>query len=132
MIVLDTHVLLWLTQEPEKLGNQTTQLIKEKWQNRQVAVSAFSFWECQMLQNKGRIQIPYSIDLWRDKLLRKGLIEYSLDGETGIISANLTLHGDPADRIIVATAIQAQAILVTADLKILSWENSLIRQDAKK
>ncbi len=132
MIVLDTHVLIWLTQEPEKIGKNATKIIKDAWQKRELAISAISFWECQMLQNKGRINIPLSVEIWRDKLLKKGLIEIAVDGEIGILSANLELHGDPADRIIIATALQNKTQLITADLKILAYQSELNIINVKK
>lgn len=133
MIILDTHVLIWTTQSPQILGKKTTELIELHWQNEQVAVSTISFWECQMLQNKkNRIHLPYSVDLWRDKLVNKGLIEIPLDAKTAILSANLELHGDPADRMIVATALQQSCLLISADEKILAYKGNLLRQNAKK
>lgn len=133
MIILDTHVLIWTTQSPQILGKKTTELIELHWQNEQVAVSTISFWECQMLQNKkNRIHLPYSVDLWRDKLVNKGLIEIPLDAKTAILSANLKLHGDPADRMIVAIALQQSCLLITADEKILAYKGNLLRQNAKK
>lgn len=132
MIILDTHVLLWSTQEPKKLGANCRKFIEEHWKQQQVAVSVISFWECQMLQNKGRIQMSSSVSIWRNQLLDRGLIEIPLLGETSILSAHLDLHGDPADRMIVATALKAQATLITADLKILAWQNKLPRYNAKE
>ena len=56
-------------------------------------------------------------------MLRIGLNEIPLHGNTAILAGRLQkLHGDPADRIIVATAIDHSATLVTADKKILEWD----------
>ena len=55
MILLDTHVLLWLDSDSPQLGAQARQVIQEAWQADQVAVSAISFWETAMLQQRGRI-----------------------------------------------------------------------------
>jgi PIN domain nuclease of toxin-antitoxin system len=55
--------------------------------------------------------------------MRVGVIEFPLRGDTAILAGRLQrLHGDPADRIIVATAIDHSATLITADKKILDWD----------
>lgn len=69
---------------------------------------------------------------WRRDLLGLGLIEIPLDGEIGIASAQLDLHGDPADRIIAATAQLKGAILMTADRQLLQWNQALERCDARR
>jgi PIN domain nuclease of toxin-antitoxin system len=53
-------------------------------------------------------------------------------GEIGIAAAQLQdLHGDPADRIILATALHHRATLVTADQRLLAWTGPLERHDAR-
>ncbi len=62
----------------------------------------------------------------------KGLRECQIDGATAIWSVALDLpHRDPADRFIVATALAKDALLVTADERILAWSGPLRRQDAR-
>ena len=66
-------------------------------------------------------------------LIAKGLQEISLAGKTAIYSGTLkSFYGDPADRMIVATAIHLTATLCRADKKILSWNNDLLRLNAQK
>lgn len=132
MIVLDTHVLLWVTQQPEKIGKNCTDLIEHAWASQAVAVSAISFWEIAMLQAKGRIHLQGTVQTWRALLLNQGLKEFSVDGQIGIQAAQLDLHGDPADRFIAATALVHQATLCTADEKLLAWHSGLIRQDSRQ
>jgi len=132
MIVLDTHVLLWVTQQPEKIGKNCTDLIEHAWASQAVAVSAISFWEIAMLQAKGRIHLQGTVQTWRALLLNQGLKEFSVDGQIGIQAAQLDLHGDPADRLIAATALVHQATLCTADEKLLAWHSGLIRQDSRQ
>ena len=132
MIVLDTHVLLWVTQQPEKIGKNCTDLIQQSWVSQTVAVSAISFWEIAMLQAKGRIHLQGTVQTWRLLLLNQGLKELSIDGQIGIQAVQLELHGDPADRLIAATALVHQAILCTADDKLLAWQSTLIRQDSRR
>ena len=83
-----------------------------------------------MLRQKERLRMSQPVDRWRRDLLDGGLQEIALDGEIGIRAAGLVdLDGDPADRLIVATALSV-GTLVTADTKILEWENDLARLDA--
>lgn len=61
-----------------------------------------------------------------------GLIELPIDGAIGIQAVDLNgLPDDPADRLIVATALHHRAALVTADEKLLAWTHPLIRHDAR-
>lgn len=64
---------------------------------------------------KGRITMVRPPAVWRRDLLSLGLVELLVDGDIGIASAQLDLHGDPADRIIAATAQMRGAVLPTAD-----------------
>jgi len=123
MIVLDTHALVWMDSGAASLGKRTIQLIDQALEEDALAVSAISFWEVGMLINKGRLSMDFPPDVWRKDLLSRGLVEVPVDGQAGIDAANLqNFHGDPADRIIVATAILSDASLVTADEKILKWD----------
>ncbi len=114
-------------------GKHALKRIDHALQNQGLFVSAISFWEVTMLKEKGRLDLTMEVELWRNILINNGLQEIALNGETGIQAALLRhFHGDPADRIIVATAIQTGATLCTADEKILAWENALPRIDARK
>ena len=83
-----------------------------------------------MLRQKGRLDLLTDIGSWRMSLLRDGLIEIPIDGEIGIRANELAdFHPDPADRLIVATALAGHR-LVTADRRLLSWPGPLSRLDA--
>ena len=80
---------------------------------------------------KGRLSIGADLDAWRRNLLASGLVELPVDGDIAIRAGLLPdLHGDPADRIIVATALDGHC-LVTADAAILAWSRDLARLDAR-
>lgn len=101
-------------------------------QSNELAVSAISFWEMEMLQRKQRIDFDYTVGLWRRHLMQEGLVEIPVDGETAIRAASLTgFHNDPADRFIVATAMAGHQ-LVTADRLILDWPGTLSTLDASR
>ena len=72
----------------------------------EAAVSAVSFREIALLHDKGRLTLLRDLGAWRGKLFRDGLTEIPVDGEIGIRAAELAdFHRDPADRLIVATAL---------------------------
>lgn len=132
MLLLDTHVLVWLDEGNPRLGSTALIAINEALAAGQLAVATISFWEITMLIEKQRLIMKTEIDVWRSDLLQAGLQEVPLRGETAIRAAQLqSFHGDPADRMIVATAIENGATLITADAKILSWEPFHQKMDAQ-
>ena len=132
MIVLDTHGLAWAANDERKLGRKAKALINRLWDSGKVAVCAITFWEIALLQSKGRIQLPADVESWRTQVLAAGLIEFPVDGAIGIRSVELRgLPDDPADRLIVATALTQRAALMTADDKLLGWDHALERYDAR-
>ena len=131
MIVVDTHALLWLWSAEGNLGPVTRRIIDRALREDDLAVSAMTFWEVAMLRDKGRIDFPEDVVLWRRELLSQGVIEIPVDGEIGIRANTLPdFHPDPADRIIVATAIDGHQ-LITGDSAILNWPGALRRIDAR-
>ena len=130
LILLDTQVLVWLALDDLRLGAQAHGLIGRSWAEGEAAVSAITFWEIAMLHQKRRLVLLTDIDSWRTSLFEEGLVEVPVGGDVGIRAATLTdFHADPADRLIVATALQGHQ-LVTADRRILEWPGSLNRVDA--
>ena len=130
LLLLDTNALLWLRRGDSRLGRAARREIERAWQSDELAVSAISFWEVGMLVNKGRIRLADDIPAWRRDHLEQGMVEIPLDGETAIRAVQLTdFHADPADRLIVATALAGHR-LVTSDRRILEWSGRLKRLDA--
>lgn len=85
-----------------------------------------------MLEKKGRLYLQQHPAAWRRDLLTMGLQEIPLDGAIGVTAAGLDdFHADPADRMIVATALRVGATLVTADERILGWRQDFSQQNAR-
>lgn len=127
MILLDTHVLLWLRLGSERLRGVARREVERAWPAGEAAVSAITFWEVALLHERGKMTLLRDIPSWRRQLLQSGLHEIPVDGEIGIRAWSLDdLHGDPADRLIVATALGGHR-LVTADRRILEWPGPLAR-----
>ena len=133
MIVLDTHVLLWADSDDRKLGRKARAMIERRWANGELAVPAIAFWEVGLLQAHGQLQLSTPVREWRNAVLTAGAVELPLDGNIALRALDLAgLHDDPADRFIVATALVHEATLITADERLLRWQHSLERQDARK
>ena len=131
-LLLDTHVLFWLFDDDPKLGHESVRLVDLALSEGAIIVSAISFWEVGLLTRKNRLDMHMSASQWRDAVLGMGVREIPLTGDIGILSTELDgLPADPADRIIVATALSSQATLVTADERILGWQGTLDMRDAR-
>jgi PIN domain nuclease of toxin-antitoxin system len=132
MIVLDTHVLVWLTEGGDQLGPHARDLADEALGHGRLWVSAISFWEVGMLHIKGRVRMRQPLSAWRRELLDVGLTELQVTGDIGITAVELReFHPDPVDRLIVATASLRRARLLTADERILAWDGPLHSIDAR-
>lgn len=131
MMLLDTHVLIWLWTGDVRLGTGARRLMDDALRDQELTVSAMTFWEVAMLRNEGRLDFTEDVGLWRRELLGQGLAEIPVDGEIGIRAHTLPgFHADPADRIIVGTALAGHRLL-TADAGILRWRGDLNRLDAR-
>ena len=132
LILLDTHALVWMDAASKQLGSNARQIIDAALADDVLAVSALSFWEIGMLETKGRLSLQMDLIQWRAELLQGGLNELPFNGQVAISAAQLKgFHGDPADRLIVATAQVADARLITADKAILAWSGELETLDAR-
>ena len=133
VILIDTHVAIWIATPNANLGKRSRALAEEALADGTLAICAISFWEIALLMAKGRYQNPLSPFELRAQLLDTGVIELPLTGNIAILAVGLeNLHADPADRLIAATAISHNAMLMTADKALLHWRHKLPRQDAAK
>ena len=123
--------MLWMRLGQAQLGAGARLEIEQAWRSGEVCVSAISFWEVALLKDKRRIRFPEDVAIWRREQLGQGVVEIPVDGEIGIRANELAdFHADPADRLIVATALVGGHQLVTADRRILAWPGALRRLDA--
>ena len=120
MILLDTHILIWLDQGSDFLGRKACRTIEDAHLREEVAISTISFWEIAMLIEHKRLSFTGQLREWRVTLLNSGFLELPTDGTVALAAAGFVdFQGDPADRMIAATAISEQARLVTADKRLL-------------
>ena len=132
MTLPDTNAIIWLVTLDARLGRQSDQLITEAVQQATAAFSAISIWEIGMLLQKGRIPAGRTAAQWRELLLTSGFVEIPVDGAIAARASELPdMHGDPADRIVVATALEGH-LLITSDGPILNWPHELDRFSARR
>lgn len=82
---------------------------------------------------RGRIEGAAIVRDWRDRILSLGVHEIGLSADIALRAVDLEdLHSDPMDRIIIATALAEDAVLLTADRSILDWPGKMRRQDARR
>ncbi len=115
-LLLDTHIWIWFVQNPEQIAAGTLQQLADP--ANELWLSPISTWEALMLQRKGRIRLPEDLSEWLSKTTA-GIFEAPLTHEIALASQRLTLHADPADRFLAATAQVLDLVLVTADEKLL-------------
>lgn len=132
MLLLDTQALVWSRFGDTRLGREAREQIEMAVHTGNTAVSAITFWEIGMLVQRGRITLLEDLAAWLSLLLRDGLVELPVDGALGVRAGSLAdIGGDPADRIIVATAMNGHT-LVTSDRALPAWPGQVERLDARR
>ncbi len=124
MIVLDTHALIWVVNDDPRLGSAARATIDDTVRTDFVLVSAISPWEIALLAEKGRLRLGREVGSWiKAALALPGIRLAPVEPEIAVDSVRLpgSLHADPADRLIVATARHWAAPLLTADNAILPY-----------
>lgn len=121
MILLDTHALVWLVLGDDRLGKGAKALIREEDRRH---VSAMVSWEIAMLVDKRRLLLGMPANRWMDaNASAADLVEVPVNGTIACDAGSLpgNIHGDPCDRIMIATARYLQCPIVTSDHKILRY-----------
>ncbi len=127
--VFDTHI--WLR---ASAGDRQLRAL-ENFRGTAI-VPAISIWEVAVLASKGRLELQPEVDRWIRENLQPPVRLEPLHPEISLESCRLEdFHGDPADRLIVATALVLGVPLITADHQIISWNErharlQIIRADS--
>lgn len=121
-VLLDTHVWIWLMLGDDRLNLSFRKAMEGHQKKELIFISAISVWEIGMLAEKKRIDLEIDCLDWVNQALASpGINLLPLSPSIAIESSRLphSPHGDPIDRILMATAQERHAILVTHDPKIL-------------
>jgi PIN domain nuclease of toxin-antitoxin system len=115
-LLLDTHIWLWSLREPQLITKRVKRELLDE--GNELWLSPISVWEALVLHRKGRIVLHSRLDAWLAGATA-ALREAPLTNEIVLVSEALSLHNDPADRFLAATAKVLGLTLVTADHKLL-------------
>lgn len=116
-ILLDTHIWLWIQDDPERIGRNLRNALKNP--DNEIFLSPISTWEALVLQSKGRISMRRDPADWVARNTAP-FTEAPLTHAIALASQQSSLgHRDPADRFLVATAKILGLTLATADAKLL-------------
>lgn len=123
MILLDTHVFVRYVNADRRLGRRARSAIDRALGRDELFVSALTFWEMAMLVAKGRLVLRTTVAGARTTALHQGVQEMLIDGDVAIAAGELPgAHGDPIDRVLVATALTRGLELMTMDEILLEWQ----------
>jgi PIN domain nuclease of toxin-antitoxin system len=120
--LLDTHIALWLDSGDNHLRSPTRSVIDECWRNGgTIYLSSVSAWEIALLVDMGRIELDVPVQIWVERFLdRPGIAAAPLTHQAASRTYQLHRleHRDPADRLLIVTAIELACPLVTYDERI--------------
>jgi PIN domain nuclease of toxin-antitoxin system len=127
LILLDTHAWLWWASDPARLSPAARDACVSA---DEVGVCAMSCWEVGMLANAGRITLDRPVAAWVARALsspRAVFVETSW--RAAVAAADLGdrgFHGDPADRLIYATAQDLRCQLVSRDDRMRCFDAAVV------
>jgi PIN domain nuclease of toxin-antitoxin system len=121
VIILDTHIWLWWINRNETINKKQLEQIENA---SEVGVSAISLFEVSWLERHNRIKLPCPKKEWFEKALTGSNIELMpITSEIACLATDLTEHhSDPQDRIIIATSIIHDTLLISSDGKFKFYE----------
>ena len=120
-VLLDMHIALWLDSGDQRLRAPTRALIDGCWQNGGTIFCAVTAWEIALLVGTSRIELDIPVTEWIKRFLdRLGIKAVPLGHRSASRSCELhhLEHRDPADRLLIATAIELACPLVAYDERV--------------
>lgn len=122
-LLLDTCAVIWFFEGSSEISGPTVQLINDAIDQNQLLLSAMSLWEVAQLNSQNRVRLSLPVKDWLNQIIDiPGLSLVPITPEIATLSCDLQgFHKDPADRIIAATALIAQAKIVTRDRLLINY-----------
>ncbi|MCB1073777.1 MAG: type II toxin-antitoxin system VapC family toxin [Chlamydiales bacterium] len=123
-LLLDTHVWIWTLLGSKQLTSSFQKAFEKALKLEGILIASMSIWELGMLVEKNRIKIDMDVLDWVEQALdTPGIQLCPITPRIANQSTRLVgeVHGDPIDRLLIATASEENAILVTCDKKILKY-----------
>lgn len=124
MIVLDTNALVFLVNNSKRLSPKARRRIDLEIKQNDIFVSSISVWEIYLLVKKDKLDLAVDVETWVNKIENFPFLRFvPVDNKIAAKSVTLpeTVGSDPADRIVVATALDLGATLITSDSKIRKY-----------
>lgn len=121
MTLLDTHVLVWMAAEPRRLSRKATAAIRRGLSAGGLGVASISLWELAQLFTRGRLRRSGTVEASVEELVRETRVTVrEITPTIAALASQLPpdFPGDPADRLVAATAMAEGAWLVTSDERI--------------
>lgn len=120
--LLDTRAWFWLVTGDDRIAPEVAAKLETASNEGRVSLSQISTWEIALKVSLGKIELTRPVDIWlRDNVVGISMFDYSLDIVVESTRLPGSLHKDPADRFIVATARVHDLVLVTTDGPILDY-----------
>jgi len=118
-VLLDTHVLVWVTHQSVRLGS-ARQLVADA-DNR--LMSAVSVWELAIKQRLGKLSVGSDVRTWTRRVTRELVLDHlPVTAEHAAAVEHLPdVHRDPFDRLLVAQAVAEGVVLLTADDRLTAY-----------
>lgn len=125
-VLLDTCALLWLAENPRLLSGPAQALLVDA--DAKLYISSFAAYEIALKQAKGKLELPAPAASWFPQVLQRLQIEeIPVESKIALTAVSLPLgHGDPGDRIVLATAEVHQMTIVTADRSIRDFVGATV------